>query len=235
MNCIIVADKSSCILLEEFVMKSSSLNLIGTFNDSVSARNQLLERQDIDLMILDIQKLGIEGFEFISSLDSPPNFIIVSSDEEHALKAFDFNAIDYLLKPVTYSRFFRAIDKAIRYYSPKEVNNSSHNNEIFIKKGSELIRLKHKDIIYIEALENYITLNTIDDKITILYTMKAIEDQLPSSIFIRVQRSFIVNKDMIQTIHEDSLNLKVGNTLKNIPVGKSFRDRLLKTINLMVR
>ncbi len=235
MNCIIVDDdKVSCKVLEGYAGKSSSLDLIGVFNDSIEARNMLSKRQDIDLIILDIQMPEMNGFDFISSLDYPPNIIIVSSAEEYALKAFDFNVVDYILKPVSYSRFCKAIDKAIRYFSRREATNTG-DEEIFIKKGPSLVKLKLKDIIYIEALENYVTLNTLDDKFTIHFTMKAIESQLPSGIFIRVHRSFIINKSMIQTIKENSLDLLVGDALKSIPVGKSFRDTLLDDINVMAR
>ncbi|MCX6302061.1 MAG: LytTR family DNA-binding domain-containing protein [Bacteroidia bacterium] len=235
MNCIIVDDdKMSCKILEGYVSKSTSLNLIGTFNDSVDARNILTKRQDIDLIILDIQMPEMDGFDFIGSLENPPNIIIVSSAEQYAVKAFDFNVVDYLLKPVSYGRFCKAIDKSIRYFSRKEVTNTG-DEEIFIKKGSSLVKLKLKDIIYIEALENYVTLTTNDDKFTIHFTMKAIENQLPSGIFIRVHRSYIINKSMIQTIKENSLDLIVGDSLKSIPVGKSFRDTLLNDINVMAR
>jgi DNA-binding LytR/AlgR family response regulator len=159
---------------------------------------------------------------------------MVSSGDQYALKAFEFNIVDYLLKPVTYSRFCKAVDKAIRYYSRKEVSNSS-DNEIFIKKGSALAKLKIKDIIYIEALENYVTLNTNDERFTIHFTMKGIENQLPSGVFIRIHRSFIVNKSMIQAIKENTIDLIVGDTFKNLPLGKSFRDSLLNNINLMAR
>jgi DNA-binding LytR/AlgR family response regulator len=234
MNCIICADKISCKLLEEYVGKSPSLNLIGTFTDSVSVRNQLSKRQDIDLIFLDIEILEMDSFNFISNLDYKPNIIVLSSSDQYAIKSFDISVVDYLLKPVTYSRFCRAVDKAIRYYSRTEVRKNS-DNEIFIKNESSLVKLQLKDIIYIEALENYITLNTNDKRFTIHFTMKAIESQLPTEFFIRVHRSFIVNKSFIQTIHENSLDLIVGDTLKNFPVGKSFRDLLLNNINLMAR
>jgi DNA-binding LytR/AlgR family response regulator len=235
MNCIIVDDdKLTCKILDGFVSKSSSLNLIGCYSDSVEARNVLTNRNDIDLIILDIEMPELNGFEFINSLDFPPNIIIVSSAEEYALRAFDFNVVDYLLKPVTYGRFCKAIDKTVRYFARKEVT-STGDEEIFIKKGSSLVKLKLKEIIYIEALENYVTLNTQDDKFTIHFTMKAIENQLPSGVFIRVHRSYIINKTMIQTIKENALDLNVGDSLKNIPVGKSFRDSLLNDINVMAR
>ena len=235
MNCIIVDDdKMSCKLLEGYVKKASSLNLIGSYSDSIAARNVITERKDIDLIILDIEMPELNGFDFIGSLDNPPNIIIVTSGEDYALKAFDFNVVDYLLKPISYGRFCKAIDKTIRYYSRKEVSNTG-DEEIFIKKGSSLVKLKLKDIIFIEALENYVTLTTQDDKFTIHFTMKAIESQVPSGIFIRVHRSYIINKSMIQAIKENSLDLTVGNAIKSIPVGKSFRDDLLNDINVMAR
>jgi DNA-binding LytR/AlgR family response regulator len=234
MNCIICADKNSSQLLEEFVGKSSSLNLLGTFSDSASIKAQFSKRQDIDLIFLDVDIPEIDIFNFINSFDHQANIIIVSPDDKHALKAFEFNIVDYLLKPVTFSRFCKAVDKAIRYFSSKEVSNSDAN-EIFIKKGSTLVKLKIKDIIYIEALENYVTLNTKNEKFTIHFTMKALEFQLPSDTFIRVHRSFIVNLSMIKAIKESSLDLIIGDELRDIPIGQSYKDPLLNRINIMAR
>ncbi|HNR41558.1 MAG TPA: LytTR family DNA-binding domain-containing protein [Bacteroidales bacterium] len=235
MNCIIVDDdKLSCKVLEGYVTKYSSLNLIGVFYDAISARNEIIKHKDIDLILLDIKMPEMDGFDFIGSLDHPPNIIIVSGESEFALRAFDFNVVDFLLKPVTYSRFCKAIDKTIRYFSPKEYS-PGEDEEIFIKKGSTLVKLKLKDIVFVEALENYVTLNTKTDKYTIHFTMKAIESQLPSSVFLRVHRSFIINKSMIKTIKENSLDITIGNTVKNIPVGKSFKDSLLNDINVMAK
>ena len=235
MNCIIVDDdKLSCKIIEGYVRKYATLNLIGTYNDAIEARNILTKRRDVDLIFLDIMMPEMDGFDFIGSLESPPNIIVVSSAEEHALKAFEFNAVDYLLKPVTYSRFCKAIDKVQKYYIRKEISNTG-NEEIFIKSGSSLVKLKLREIVYVEALENYVTVNTNEDKYTIHFTMKAIESQLPAGIFIRVHRSYIVNKTKIQSIKENTLELNLGNSVKNIPVGKSYRDTLLNEINVMAK
>jgi len=235
MNCIIVDDDIlSCNILEGFVNKSTSLKLVGTYSDSVAAREALIKRRDIDLVILDIQMPKMDGFEVIRSLEFPPNIIIVSSGEEFALKAYDFNVVDYLLKPITYGRFLKAIDKTIRYFECKE-GAKNNDKEIFIKKGSSLVKLKLTDIVYIEALENYICLYTRNDRFTIHFTMKAIENQLPSGVFIRVHRSYIINKSTIQAIKENTLDLVVGDSVKSIPIGKSFRDSLLNDINVMSR
>jgi DNA-binding LytR/AlgR family response regulator len=235
MNCIIVDDdKLSCKLLEGYVNKYSSLNLIGAYNDPVSARNEISKQKDVDLILLDIKMPEMDGFDLLGSLDHPPNVIIVSGGEEFALRAFDFNVVDFLLKPVTYARFCKAIDKVMRYFAPKEAPKSG-DEEIFIKKGSSLVKLKLREIVFVEALENYVTLNTGTDKYTIHFTMKAIENQLPSGVFLRVHRSYIINKKMIQAIKENSLDIMVGHSVKNIPVGKSFRDTLLNDINVMAR
>jgi DNA-binding LytR/AlgR family response regulator len=234
MNCIIVDDKSSSKQLEEFVSRCSSLNLVGIFQDSASAFEKLSKRQNIDLAFIDIKSVGQDSFELIGKLDNPPNIIVVSSTGQYARKAFDYDVVDYLIKPVNYSRFTRAIDRTMRFNLQKPLA-SSEDKEVFIKKDSSLIKLKMKDIIYIEALENYITLVTGDKKYTILYTMKGIESQLPPDIFIRVHRSYIINKRMLKAINENSLDMVVGYSLKNLPVGKSFRLHLLNDINVMDR
>ena len=235
MNCIIVDDdKLSCKLLEGYVKKYSSLNLVGVYNDPVTARNEIAKQKDVDLILLDIKMPEMDGFDLLGSLEHPPNVIVVSGGEEFALRAFDFNVVDFLLKPVTYARFCKAIDKVMRYFAPKEAPKSG-DEEIFIKKGSALVKLKLREIVFVEALENYVTLNTSSDKYTIHFTMKAMESQLPSGVFQRVHRSYIINKKMIQAIKENSLDIMVGNTIKNIPVGKSFRDSLLNDINVMSR
>jgi len=235
MNCIIVDDdKLSCKLLEGFINKNPALNLLGIYNDSISARNELTTRNDVELVFLDIQMPEMNGFDFIASLNNQPNIIIISSSEEYARRAFDLNVVDYLLKPITYARFCKAIDKIIRYYSRKEPEKAGEE-EIFIKKGSSLVKIKMKDVLYVEALENYVTLFTKDDRFTIHFTMKAIENHLPAAIFVRVHRSYIVNKNMVQTIRDNSLDLKVGDNIVSIPLGKSFRDMLLDDINIMAR
>jgi DNA-binding LytR/AlgR family response regulator len=234
MNCIIVSHSETCKILEEFVRKSTNLNLIGTFYNYISVKNQLSQRQDIDLIFLDLDIPETNSFDFISTLINHPNIIMVSSSGQNAIQAFDLSVVDFLLKPIAYSRFCKAIDKSVRYYSHKEVTNSV-DNEIFIKKGTSLVKIKLKDLIYVEALENYITLNTNDDRFTVHFTMKAIENQLPSEFFVRIHRSFIVNKSTIHAIKENTVDLQFGDSFKNLPIGASFRDSLMNDINLIAR
>jgi DNA-binding LytR/AlgR family response regulator len=233
-NCIIVADNETSTLLKEFCGKYSSINLTGSFSDSVSVQKLISEKKDIGLILLDPGIIETDCFDFINSLEYQPNIIIVSSDDQNAMKAFDFNVVDYLLKPISFPRFCKAVDKAVRYFSPSEVSNSADTG-IFIKKGSSLVKLKFGDIVYIEALENYVILNTRDDRFTIHFTMKGIENQLPRLVFRRIHRSFIVNKSNIQSINESSLDIKVADKVKNLPIGKSFREQLLTDINVIAK
>jgi DNA-binding LytR/AlgR family response regulator len=225
MNCIIVDDDPVWLrTLEEFVGKSASLQLVGSFTDSVSARNLLMSRADIELILLDIMMPEMDGFDFLSSLENPPHIIFVSGSEDYAFKAFNYNGIDYLL-----------IEKIMKYYAPRAIPSAAGEEEIFIKKASSLVRLKLKEILYVEALENYVSVVTRDEKYTIHFTMRAIEQQLPSGLFVRIHRSYLVNKSVIRSISENSLTIVVGNTPKILPVGKSYRDGIMNYINIMTR
>lgn len=235
MNCIIVDDDQlSRKVLSEHIRKSSFLNLSGAYDNAIEARNILAGKKDIDLVLLDIQMPDMDGFELLSSLERPPAIIMVTTNEEMAVKAYDLDVIDYLIKPVSYSRFCKAVDKVIRYQN-KNIRENVGQQEVFIKKGSTLVKLKLIDIVAVEALENYVVVHTDKEKYTIHFTMKAIEQQLPSLIFVRVHRSYIVNKSRIEMIRDNSVELSGEPEISNIPIGKSYRDSLLKEINVMLR
>lgn len=235
MNCIIVDDdKLSCIILAEFVRKSSFLTVSGIFENAIEARNELMNRLDVDMIFLDVQMPEMDGFEFIGSLENPPSIIMVTNNEKHALRAYDFDVIDYLIKPVTYSRFCKAVDKVLRIQN-KSIGDNIGQQEIFIKKGSTLVKIRLNDIIMVEALENYVVLHTDREKFTIHFTMKAIEQQLPSFLFIRIHRSYIINKSRINSIRDNMLDITNYSEVKSIPIGKSYREYLLKEINVMLR
>ena len=235
MNCIVIDDdKLSCKVVAEYIKRTATLTLTGIFENAIEARNELLARNDIDLIFLDVHMPEMDGFDFIRSLENPPSIIIVSTSDNLALKAYDFDVLDYIVKPVNYSRFCKAVDKVSRYLN-KDSSEGAGQKEIFIKKGSTLVKIKLNDIIIIEALENYVVLHTDSEKFTIHFTMKAIEQQLPSFLFIRVHRSFIVNKSRINMIRDNALEISGYKELGSIPIGKSYREMLLKEINVMLR
>jgi len=238
MNCIIVDDDPVWLrTLEEFVGKSSSLSLVGSFTESLSARNLLMSRRDIELIFLDIQMPEMDGFDFLSSLENPPHIIFVSGSEEHAFKAFNYNGIDYLLKPITYPRFCRAVEKIMKYYAPRQAPSTVGEEEIFIKKASSLVRLKLKEILYVEALGKLRQRHHTRREVYLFTSpWRAIEQQLAvDGLFVRIHRSYLVNKSVIRSISENSLTIFVGNTPKILPVGKSYRDGIMNYINIMTR
>ena len=232
MKCIAIDDEPFALeLIAGYIQKTPFLEFSGAFTNPLKALSFLMNNK-VDLIFLDINMPDLSGIQLLKSLSNSPHVIFITAYSEFGAESYDYNAVDYLLKPVTYSRFCRAIDKAKRYYSRKDVNNSA-DNEIFIKSESSYIKIKLKDIICIEAFENNITLTTCDKKFDIHFTLKDLENQLPPEIFIRVHRSLIVNKRRIMTINEDSLDLVIGNTLKNFPVGRTFKDLLLNEIDVM--
>lgn len=233
MNCIIIEDDHlSKKLIEEFINKTNNLVLLQAFDNAMDAIDFLQSNNSIDLIFLDIEMPEMTGIDFMNTVEDPPLIIIVSAKEKYALKAFDHNVVDYLLKPITYSRFFKAINKVItRFVKTKGI--SENREEIFIKKSSSLIRLQYDNILWIEALENYVVFNTFSDKFTVHFTMKAIEKKMPTHIFKRVHRSYIVNINKIDIIEDNSVLLPVEGGTKIIPIGKSYKDKLLEDLNLM--
>ena len=233
MNCIIIDDdEMSRRVLEEFINRTDFINLSNSFTNAVEAINYTKQGADVQLIFLDIEMPEMSGIEFMNTLTQPPQVIIVSSKEKYAVQAFDYSVTDYLLKPITYARYFRAVSKAYEIFN-KGRSLADVDKEIFIKKNSSLVRIKYNDILWVEALENYVVINTTTDKFTIHFTMKSIENQLPTIKFKRVHRSFIVNVSRITSIEDNSVIIKLNDSKKVIPIGKSYRDKLLSEINLM--
>ncbi len=218
-------------MLEEFIKRTEKLNLVASFQNAIDAINHLGNKEKVDLVFLDIELPQMSGVEFLESLKTSPQVIITTSKEDYAVKAFDFNVTDYLMKPIRYPRFYKAVDKAFKLEKLYEVNRI--DDEIFIKKGSSLIKLAYDDIIWIEALENYVILNTEKEKYTIHFTMKAMEKTLPRHKFLRIHRSYIIHLRKISSIHEKNVDLSFSGNVQTLPIGKSYRDKLLKEIKTM--
>lgn len=237
MNCIIVDDdKFSIKIIEEFVTRTEGLNLLGSFSSAVEAVNMLNQSgaNPVHLIFLDIEMPEMSGIEFLKSLNVIPQVIIYSSEEKYALECYEYDVTDYLLKPVQYGRFIKALNRARERFDKKE-NPVKQSTEIFIKNNSSLVRVKFEDILWIEALENYVVLNTFKEKYTIHFTMKSIADKMPADRFMRIHRSFIVNFSKIKLIEDNSVVIKSENGNKVIPIGKSYRDKLMDDINLITR
>ncbi len=237
MNCIIIDDDHlSRKIIEEFVKKSEVLNLVNVYENAIDAIQAFNGPEAIDLIFLDIEMPEMSGLDFLNTLDNPPQIIIISGKEKYAIDAFEYDVTDYLLKPVSLPRFIKSVNKAQKRYAEAAQVSGETTEEIFIKKkNSTLVRLNYNDIIYIEALENYVIVATYDQRYTIHFTMKAIANKLPESKFKRVHRSYIINVNRIEMIEDNAIVIAEKTGTKVIPIGKSYRDDLMDDLNLISR
>ncbi|MCU4164797.1 LytR/AlgR family response regulator transcription factor [Carboxylicivirga caseinilyticus] len=237
MNCIIIDDdKLSTKIIKEFIEKTDGLTHAGSFDSAVTAINYLSkpDTNPIDLIFLDIEMPEMSGIDFLKSLSKLPQVIVYSSQEKYAIESYEYDVTDYLLKPVQYGRFIKAVNRAKERFEESDTV-SRESSEIFIKNNSSLVRVKYDDILWIEALENYVVLNTFKDKYTIHFTMKAISEKMPTDRFVRVHRSFIVNITKIKVIEDNSVIIMHDGGSKIIPIGKSYKDKLMDDINLITK
>lgn len=235
MNCIIIDDdKLSRKVIESFVEKTEFLTLKGSYASAMESLKAFESNEPVDLIFLDIEMPEMTGLEFLNSIDNPPQVIIVTGKEKYAIDAFDYDVTDFLLKPISLARFLKSVNKANKLHNEALQMSGNTKDEIFIKKkNSTLVRLSFDDILWVEALENYVIVSTFDDKFTIHFTMKAVIDKFPEVRFKRVHRSYIVNLSKIKMIEDNVIIIETKQGNKIIPIGKSFKDNLLNDINLI--
>ncbi len=226
MRCIIIDDDSvSLRILAEYIARTDFLVDAGQFATSIEAINFLHTNPDIDLIFLDVRLPEMDGFEFLDTFENPPQVIMVSASEEYALKAFDFGAIDYLLKPVAYARFYKAVQRAL-----KSMNPISAEGELFLKKNSSLVRVPYSSIFWVESMENYVNIFAERGRFTLHFTLKAVEGHLPHGVFRRIHRSYIVNTTKIESIEDNVVIMSYKGEAVRLPIGKSYRDVLLSSL-----
>jgi DNA-binding LytR/AlgR family response regulator len=233
MNCIIIEDnEDSRILIEVFVKKTRMLNLVGSYGSAIEAIEASSPEERIDIVLLDIELPGMSGMEYLRTLTFKPVVIILSAQTKYAVEAFEEEVTDYIVKPVSYTRFYKAVSRAYTQWR-RELNIQKIQNDIFIRKGSSLVRLSFDDILWVEALENYVLVFTSREILTVHFTLKAILMKLPPDQFLQVHRSYIVNVNRINTINRNSLLIWNEQVNHVIPIGKSYREHLLSYINPM--
>ncbi len=230
MDCIIVDDEEmSRNAMKHLVSQMEFLNLTKVCSGSIEALNYL-NTHSVDLVLLDIEMPELSGLQFIKNLKSSPLIILATSKKDYAIEAFEYNVVDYLLKPVTSDRFIKAINKAKNIFdNSQNIADFSEKDHIFIKTNSILLKINIKDILWIEALGDYTVINTSDKKHVVHSTLKAIESKLSPEIFTRVHRSYIVSIDKIDSI--DDSTIVMGKKL--IPVGAVYKEGLMKQLNLL--
>lgn len=235
MKCVVIDDdKVSRVLIEKYAKKSKFLDLVGSYENPVDAINDE-KLTEIDLIFVDIEMPEMTGLEFMQSFKDLPSVIVISAKEQYAIDALELDAVDYLLKPIEYARFLKSVNKVKDYRQNLLLKTEQKfDRGIFIKDGSStLIRLRYDEIVWIEALENYVLIMTDEVKHTIHFTMKSLESQLPSDKFIRIHRSFIINMDKIDAIEDNYVIVTYGGRKKSFPIAKSFRDNLLMKIKII--
>lgn len=199
--------------------------------DSAMAAYNFLQEQPVDLLLLDIQMPGMDGLELTKNLKSHhPVIIFTTALKEYAVEAFELNVADYLVKPVTPARFIQAIDRARTIIeSNKEEVKMNHDEFIFIRDSNIVKRLNVEDILFAEAMGDYVKLHTQQKFFAIHATLKSVEERLPKQKFIRVHRSYIVALHKIDTIQDGAI--VIGG--KSIPVADAYRSQLNKRLNIL--
>ncbi len=229
MRCIVVDDEDVArMVIKDFVERTEGLELVADIDNAIDAYN-LLKKEKIDLVFLDIEMPKMTGIELVESLEHKPQFVLVTGRNDYAVKAYELTITDYLIKPVEYKRFLQAVQKVENNFS-KDVLDTQGNEDIYVKADSKIVRIKLKDIKFVEALSDYVIIHTGQKKFIVHSTMKGIAGRLPESEFSRVHRSFIVNINQIETI-EDMSNIIMPN--KIIPIGASYKTSFFKKLNFL--
>ncbi len=229
-KCLIVDDEPLARkLIQTHIDNIPELSVIKECASAIEA-TQYLKTNTIDLMFLDIQMPNLLGIDFIKSLQNPPKTILTTAYSEFALEGYELNIIDYLLKPITFDRFYKAVLKTIEILELEQKNDSPiaelDNQNILIKSKHQLIKIQFSDILYIESMHKYIKIITSQNTYTTLYSLSAIEQELPKDLFYRCQRSFVVNLNKVELIDSNRAVIQ-GH---NIPIGKNNKAELIRKL-----
>jgi len=230
LNCAIIDDEPlAAELLASYARKMPELNLTGTYDSAITAMKSL-RNNPVDLLFLDIQMPEISGIEFANILPKETKIIFTTAFDRYAIDGYKVNAIDYLLKPVSYDTFVLSVNKAIEWFTViKKQDILQKDRFIYVKSEYKLLQVKFDDILYVEGLKDYIKIYLANDRkpIMSLMNMKKLEDYLPHSQFMRVHRSFIVNLSKVDMI--DRGRVVMGDVV--IPVSESYREQFLNHID----
>ena len=238
LRCALVDDEPLALsLLESYVRKTDSLELCGSYSSAIQAMKSLPEHP-VDLLFLDIQMPELNGLEFSRMVSDNTRIIFTTAFEQYAIDGYRVNALDYLLKPISYNDFIEAVNKALQWFelrkkaeTPDSVQTSlpTDSNHIYVKSDYKIVQIEFDKILYIEGLKDYIKIYTEDNPrpILSLTSMKTMEEKLPSNRFIRVHRSYIVQKQKIKII--DKGRIVFGK--EYIPVSDSYKQELQNYVN----
>jgi two-component system, LytTR family, response regulator len=226
LSCLIVEDEPLARnLITEYVQKVPDLQLMQACSSPLDAL-EVLRKQHIDILFLDIQMPEITGISFLKTLQKKPFVILTTAYSQYALEGYELDVVDYLLKPITFERFLKAVDKVNQRIQAPVVRTietrtagSSTDDFVFVKDGTKLVKVLLSDILYVEGLKDYVTIHTKNQKVITLQRLKALEEQLPADRFIRIHHSYIISVQAIDAVHKGEV--KIGNAM--LPVSESYR------------
>jgi len=228
-SCIIIEDeKLAQDVIISHLEKSGRFTLLGTYRNAPEAR-EALEKLEVDLIFLDIQLPGMTGLNFLRSLSNPPLVVFTTAYPEYALESYEFNVIDYLLKPISYERFSKTIDKIIDgniFKTPGTQKKPLPRDYIFIRSDSKFFRVSFSDIIYIEGMKDYLKIHTKEHVIVTHQTMGEMENILGAAQFLRIHKSYIVSVVHIKAVFGNSVDM--GKSL--LPIGLNYKDSVMSLI-----
>jgi DNA-binding LytR/AlgR family response regulator len=236
-NCLIVDDEPIARdIILNYCQHLDYLHVVACCANALEAR-KILQVQHLDIMFLDINMPVMDGISFSKTLKNPPQVIFTTAYKEYAVDAFDLAACDYLLKPFSFERFIMAIDKAIEKLRPNMMQNGQRDSEVhttqqtsqaytFIKTDGKIFKLSHQDILYAEAQGNYTRIVTTSTTLMPKMPFSNFEELLPATSFLRVHRSFIINKSKIR--HIEGNRLFINNT--EIPIGSNYKEQMMKDL-----
>ncbi len=225
-NCLVVDDEPIAREgIMEYVRQVDYLNPMAQCKSAAEAAG-LLQKHKIDLIFLDIQMPKLSGIEFVRALAEPPLVIFTTAYSEYALEGFELDVVDYLLKPISFARFLKAAEKAQNYMNARNKEVSITNDFFFIKCNGKIEKIIMSEVIYIEAMANYVIIYTKQKKYITYLTFSGIEEQLPANLFVRIHKSFLIAISAIQTIDGD----EVITTSMRLPISKNYKNAVMSRI-----
>ena len=228
LNCIVVDDdEMSRKVVVHFIEKTNFLQLTQEFDNAIDATHYL-DEEHVDIIFLDVQMPKMSGMDFINALEKDIDIILITSEQKYAVEAFEKKVTDYLVKPIEYPRFLQATEKAQTNIEIKRAA-AIKRMEFYVRTDAKIVRIAYGTILFVEALADYVTIQTEVKKHIVHFTMKGIFNRLLDEEFVRIHRSYIVNLNKIEALEDNSL--LIGK--KYIPIGASYKDALLDRLNFL--
>ncbi len=226
MKCVILDDEPLAVdLLRKYIADTEFLSLVFAGTDAIEAI-QFIQKSDVDIIFLDVQMPELSGIQVLKIIGDNYKVVLTTAYTDYALNGYEYNVVDYLLKPITYERFLKAVNKIVAAGTAASTKPGVEDDFIFIKSDSKMIKISLPEILFVEGLKDYISIQTGKEKLITLQNLKTLELHLPAQQFMRVHKSYIVALNKIEVIERN--RIFIGSHA--IPVGDTYRDIFLKRI-----